>query len=223
MEASYWLERWGPGTKQGFHQTRINSRLEQFWPGLPLPTDAPVLVPLCGKSLDMLMLHKAGHPVIGVELSEYAVEAFFSENHLPFERRETGNLQEFTGTGNAAGIRLLAGDLFELDVAQTGALMGFYDRAALIALPPEMRARYVQKMASLLPGGAQGLLISLSYDPSKMNGPPFSVTDDEVQALYADDFNVTQIDSSSGPERLGNLADRGLDTMDERIYHIVRN
>jgi len=222
MHASYWLERWGPGTKQGFHQSKTNSRLEQFWPTLSLPADAPVLVPLCGKSLDMLMLHKAGHPVIGVELSEYAVEAFFAENQLPFERRDTGNLQEFTGTGNAAGIRLFAGDLFKLEVAQTGPLMGFYDRAALIALPPEMRRLYAKKLASLLPSGAPGLLISLIYDPSKMKGPPFSVPDEEVQALYTGDFSVTLIDSSSGPERLGSLAERGLDTMDERVYRMVR-
>ncbi len=221
MKAEKWHANWRDG-RLGFHQKKVNSRLEQFWPAFELPSDASVLVPLCGKSLDMLYLHQAGHRVIGVELSEIAGEAFFSENQLAFEKRDTGNLQEFTGVGDAAGIRLLIGDLFALEASQTGPLTAFYDRASLIALPAEMRQRYIAKLSSLLPAGATGLLISLIYDPSKMNGPPFSVSDDEVRALFNADFTVQQIDSSSGPERLGNLADRGLDTMEERVYRITR-
>ena len=221
MKAERWRASWQKG-KIGFHQKRVNSRLEQFWPTMGLSTDAAVLVPLCGKTLDMLYLQEAGHAVVGVELSEIAAEAFFAENQLTFERRETGNLQEFTGIGKAAGLRLLVGDIFELSASQTGPLKAFYDRAALIALPPEMRQRYAVKLTSLLPSGALGLLISIIYDPSKMNGPPFSVTDEEVHALFADNFDVQEIDNSKGPERLGNLANRGLDTMEERVYRLMR-
>ncbi len=221
MSENRWHESWKSG-KIGFHQTRFNTRLEKYWPALGLEAGAPVLVPLCGKSLDMLLLHQLGHPVVGVELSEIAVEAFFVENDLSFEHKKTGNLHEFTGTGKALGIRLLAGDLFELETAQTGPLKGFYDRASLIALPPETRQQYVDKMASLLPSGAVGLLIGLSYDPSKMSGPPFSVPDTEVRTLFAQDFQVTELSHSSGPDRLGNLADRGLDTMDEHVYQLLR-
>ncbi len=221
MSTNRWHESWKSG-KIGFHQERFNTRLEKFWPTLGLEANGSVLVPLCGKSLDMLFLHQLGHPVVGIELSEIAVEAFFVENQLSFERTQTGNLQEFTGTGTALGIRLLAGDLFDLETAQTGPLKGFYDRASLIALPPETRRRYVDKLASLLPSGASGLLIGLSYDPSKMSGPPFSVPDAEVQALFARDFQVSELARSSGPERLGNLADRGLDTMDEHVYQLLR-
>lgn len=221
MTSNRWEKSWEQG-KIGFHQSRINSRLAQHWASLALEPEAAVLVPLCGKSLDMLHLHELGHPVIGVELSQIAVEAFFSENQLTYEHRDTGNLQEFTGTGTAAGIRLLVGDFFELETAQTGPLRGFYDRASLIALPPEMRQGYIDKLASLLPPAAVGLLIGLSYDPSKMNGPPFSVPDEEVQTRFAKHFQITLLEHSSGPERLGNLAERGLDTMDEHIYQLLR-
>lgn len=221
MKADKWHAIWREG-KIGFHQTRFNSRLEQFWPALNLPADASVLVPLCGKSLDMLYLHQAGHRVVGVELSEIAAEAFFEENQLTYKRSNTGNLQEFTGTGKAAGVRLLTGDIFDLSTSQTGPLKAFYDRAALIALPSDMRARYAVKLASLLPTGADGVLISIIYDPSKMNGPPFSVPDNEVQALFAEHFSLNELDNSHGPERLGNLADRGLDTMEERVYQLKR-
>lgn len=221
MAANRWHEAWNSG-KIGFHQERTNTRLEQHWGTLGLKSNAPVLVPLCGKSLDMLMLHQLGHPVIGVELSEIAVKAFFDENGLSYERSETGNLQEFTGTADAAGIRLLAGDFFELETAQTGPLKGFYDRASLIALPSDIRQQYIDKLAELLPRGAVGLLIGLSYDPSKMDGPPFSIPDNEIKERFATDFKVTELAHSSGPERLGNLAKRGLDTMDEFIYQIRR-
>lgn len=217
-----WLNRWEEG-KIGWHQERVNSRLKAHWPNMGVAKGGSVLVPLCGKSLDMLWLHQAGYSVVGAELSEIAVEAFFSENQLPYERRDTGNLQEFTGTGEAAGIRLLAGDFFELDVAQTGPLSGFFDRASLIALPPEMRQAYMDKLAAVMPGEAVGLLIGLSYDPSKMSGPPFSVPDEEVQSGFAPHFDISVLEHSSGPDKLGNLSDRGLDTMEESVYRLVRN
>lgn len=222
MNPEKWHANWREG-RVGFHQERFNSRLVQFWPTLELCSDASVLVPLCGKSLDMLYLHEAGYGVVGVELSEIAAEAFFDENQLTYKRQDTGNLQEFTGTGKAAGLRLLTGDIFDLSTSQIGPVNAFYDRAALIALPNDMRTRYVQKLASLLPPEAIGLLISIIYDPSKMKGPPFSVPDEEVQALFADNFELLEIDRSNGPERLGNLADRGLDSMEERVYRLTRN
>lgn len=222
MKADVWHSHWEQG-KIGFHQKRYNSRLVEFWPTLQLPKGAAVLVPLCGKSLDMLQLHQAGHSVIGVELSEIAAIAFFEENQLSFKRSNTGNLQEFTGTGNADGIRLLVGDLFDLEASQTGPIAAFYDRASLIALPHEMRLKYAEKLSTFLASGTIGLLITIIYDPSKMSGPPFSVSDDEVKVLFSDSFDVREIDSSNGPERLGNLADRGLDTMEERVYRLERN
>ena len=221
MKADFWHTRW-QDNRIGFHQSRTNTRLEQFWPSLQIDTALPVFVPLCGKSLDMLMLHERGHPVIGVELSRLAVEAFFAENQLPYDVHQSGNLQEFTGTGVAAGLRLFAGDMFALETAQIGAIGGFYDRASLIAMPPEMRAQYVDKLATLLPTGAIGLLISLEYDPTKMKGPPFSVPDADVQSLFAGNFVIEPIDHSDGPERLGSLKERGLDTMKEHVYRLQR-
>ncbi len=222
MDADFWLVRWGDGRTQ-FHQTRINSRLQKYWPGFGLAEGATVLVPLCGKSLDMLMLREQGCQVVGVELSEVAAKAFFDENQLTYEVSKNGNLQEFTGTGGAIGIRLLVGDFFDVETAQTGAISAFYDRASLIALPPEMRRQYAVKMAELVPAGAKGLLISLTYDPSKMNGPPFSVPHEEIVDLFSASFELSELEYFSGHERLGSLANRGLDTMEERVYQLERN
>ncbi len=222
MEPDFWHTRWNEGRTK-FHQQKFNTRLQAHWSSLGVAENATVFVPLCGKSLDMLWLAEQGHPVVGVELSELAVTAFFEENKLAYTAESHGNLQEFTAAVEGVDIRLFVGDLFELTATQTGPLGAYFDRAALIALPQPMRQQYVDKLAELLPSGAIGLLIGLIYDPSKMQGPPFSVPDNEVQSLYRGAFNVLEVAQSAGPERLGDLAKRGLDTMEERVYRIERS
>jgi len=221
MESSFWHSHWQEN-KIGFHQSKYNSRLISLWPSLQLPKGAEVFVPLCGKTLDMLWLHEQGFKVLGVELSEIATAAFFDENKLPYEVTQSGSLQLFTGADKAAGIRILAGDMFAMQPAQTAGVSAVYDRAALVAMPPEMRQQYVDKLAALLPINATGILISMNYDPSKMNGPPFSVPDDIVRALLEPYYSVSVLEHSEGPERLGNLQGRGLDTLEEHVYRITK-
>ncbi len=59
-----------------------------------------------------------------------------------------------------------------------------YDRAALVALPADLRPGYVGHTQSLLKTRAMQLLITLEYDQSAANGPPFSVLPDEVKAHW---------------------------------------
>ncbi len=221
MESTFWHSRWQEN-KIGFHQSKINSRLKSLWPTLQLPKGAEVFVPLCGKTLDMLWLHEQGFKVLGVELSEIAAAAFFDENKLSYEINHSGSLQLFTGTDSAAGIRILAGDMFAMEPDQTVGVSAVYDRASLVAMPPEMRQQYVDKLAVLLPADTTGMLISMNYDPSKMKGPPFSVPDDVVRALLEPYYSVSLMEHSQGPDRLGNLQDRGLDTMEEHVYRITK-
>jgi len=221
MESNFWHTRW-QANKIGFHQSKYNSRLTAHWAKLQLPPGAQVFVPLCGKSLDMLWLHEQGYKVLGVELSDIACAAFFNENNLPYELSEEGCLQVFTGTHKAAGIRLYAGDMFAMTPTQTAGVSAVYDRASLVAMPPNMRQDYVTKLAELLPGNTTGILISMNYDPSKMKGPPFSVPDDVIQQLLQPYYTLSVLNHSVGPERLGNLSDRGLDTLEEYVYRITR-
>ena len=81
MDAEFWLERWREG-RTHFHQTRITPLLQKYWPTLAVPKGGRVLVPLAGKSLDMVWLAAQGHAVLGVELSQLAVDQFFEENEL---------------------------------------------------------------------------------------------------------------------------------------------
>jgi len=222
MEPAYWRNKW---TKDeiGFHQARINTRLQRWWPSLELEAGSQVLVPLCGKTLDMLWLLQQGHQVLGIELSEIAVRAFFDENEFNYESRlDQHGLQHFVGTGDAESLHLIAGDWFSVPPEYTVNIAGCYDRASLVALPGPTRQQYAAHLAKLLPMDTKSLLITMNYDPTKMSGPPFAVSDQEVRELFATSFTVNELEFFDGAERLGNLRDRGLDSLQEYIYCLQR-
>jgi len=79
MRVNFWIKAWNEGNI-GFHLTDKHPALEKFWPSLE--AGASVLVPLCGKSQDLLWLEESGLDVIGVEFVESAVLDFFRENSL---------------------------------------------------------------------------------------------------------------------------------------------
>ena len=133
MEAAYWQNAWQED-RIGFHQQNINKRLQSHWSSLTLPPGAPVFVPLCGKTLDMLWLHEQGHAVTGVELSSKATQEFFTDNNFPYTRAVDGDFEIFEGVDNAAGITLLAGDFFQAETRASGALPRFL-RSCIIDRP----------------------------------------------------------------------------------------
>lgn len=185
IDDGYWLQRWREG-RTGFHQPRVLPLLEKHWPAIDVPRGGRVFVPLAGKSLDMLWLAAQGHRVFGVELSPLAVEQFFAEHRLVPEIRTSR-----CGTHYMAGaIELLCGDVFALDAAALADCTGVYDRAALIALPPDLRERYAAQVYASLPVGCRGLLVTLEYPPHEKRGPPFSVNEAEVRSLYARHWQV---------------------------------
>ncbi len=156
MKKDFWLERW-EREKIGFHQDEVSPYLCQYWQELNLAHDSVVFVPLCGKSRDMLWLREQGHQVLGVELSAIAVQAFFKENGYTPQHSTRGKFDRC----EANGIRILCGDFFDLGRDDLANVSVVYDRAALIALPPEMRERYVRDMVGILPTATQILLITL--------------------------------------------------------------
>lgn len=183
MDAEFWNERWREG-RIGFHQDRVTPLLEQYWDAVGAPPGARVLVPLAGKSLDMLWLASRGHRVLGVELSPLAVTQFFAENRLSPTIAERADGVHYT----AGAIELVLGDVFALDAETVSSCSAVYDRAALIALPPPSRARYADELYARLPAGCRGLLITLEYPQEQKSGPPFSVSGDEVQERFGRDW-----------------------------------
>jgi thiopurine S-methyltransferase len=171
-----WLERWKSG-HTGWHEAHGNTALHKFWP--KLAAGSRVLVPLCGKSVDLLWLEQQGLDVTGVELCEIAVRAFFTEHDIPFDIESAEGLPRFKARQH--NIVIYCGDYFDYSDEPYDAV---YDRAALVALPPDLRPAYAAHTKSLMKPEAHHLLITLEYDQSKVNGPPFSVLADEVQGYW---------------------------------------
>jgi thiopurine S-methyltransferase len=187
MDPDFWLERWR-NAQIGFHQPRPNAKLAAYWPRLALSPGATVFVPLCGKSLDMAWLAQRGHRVIGIELSEAALDAFFASQHLTPDTRSEGPL-----TVKAAGpYELWCGDFFAMHPDLVATATAVYDRAALVALPPAMRRDYARHLLSLFPAPPPALLITLEYDQSRADGPPHSVPRAEIDDLFAAAYHIDE-------------------------------
>lgn len=217
MQPEFWHERWRNG-QIGFHQPTVDRNLKRHWPMLNLGRGSRVLVPLCGKSLDLTWLRDAGHSVVGIEISAAAIESFFAENGITAQRRVQGDFEIY----EASNLQLFCGDFFKFTSALAGEAAAVYDRAALIAWAPEQRARYAAHIAGLLSAGTPMLLNTLEYEQAQMEGPPFSVTSDEVRELYAPRFKIQEIARQDILARELRLRKRGLTALAEVCYHLVR-
>ena len=212
MQPDFWHQRWADN-QIGFHQSAPTPLLLKHWPALGITPGAQVFVPLAGKSLDMAWLASQGHRVLGVELSQLAVEQFFAEHDLQPGIRETKYGRHYT----ANGIELICGDAFALDADALRDCAAVFDRAALIALPPELRERYASELYASLPTGSRGLLVTLEYPQEERPGPPFSVTEDEIRALYSRDWQVDLLDRRPiPPEHPGYVG--GVSRLDTATY-----
>lgn len=217
MEHSFWEERWQRG-EIGFHQPHIHAQLQQFWPGLSLPKGSIVFVPLSGKTRDMVWLAEQGHKVIGAELSELAVRDFFKDCGLTPAVAPSGPFHVF----EAGPYTIYQGDFFALPADALRGVAVCYDRAAMIALPPEMRPQYAEKLASVLPLEAAIFVISIEYPEGEIKGPPFAVAQDEVHALYGKLYDIDVLEVRDGLAASDNLKKRGVTRLEEVAYLLRR-
>lgn len=217
MEADFWHQRWQQNLI-GFHKSGVNHWLMEYWKQLVPSAETGVFVPLCGKSRDLLWLRECGHPVTGVELSSIAVEDFFRENDLQPQERLQGCFRIWS----TSKLNILCGDFFDLQSEQLADIGAVYDRAALIALPPEMRLPYVDRLTSLFRPATRMLLITMEYPQVQMDGPPFAVEQDEVLRLFSRHWSVEVLSEDNILVKEPRFAERGLNRLSEKIYQLVR-
>jgi thiopurine S-methyltransferase len=198
MEPSFWRERWQEG-RIGFHEGKPNAFLAKHVD--KLGPRGRVFVPLCGKAEDLAFLASRGHEVVGVDLVESAVRDFFREHGIDPEESRTDRLL----TLRHEAITLLAGDFFALTKEDVAGATAAYDRASIVALPPDMRARYVAHLRALLAKGAPIVTITFDYDESRFTGPPFAVTEAELRRHY-EGATLELLDSSPLSQTTGALA-----------------
>nr|WP_314876081.1 thiopurine S-methyltransferase [uncultured Pseudomonas sp.] len=216
MQAAFWHKKWADN-QIGFHQSQVNPYLQAHWPTLQLAPGSRVLVPLCGKSLDVLWLAGQGHQVRGIELSAEAIQAFFAGNGLQPEVSRHGRFEVW----RSGEIELWCGDIFDLQAADLADCVGLYDRAALIALPQEMRSSYLHLLGDGLPTGAKGLLVTLEYDQARIDGPPFSVAEDEVREGFAG-WQIDALEAQQIITESPKFTQAGVSSLLERAYHLYR-
>ncbi len=205
MEPSFWKARWQEG-RIGFHEGKPNAFLERHV--ARLGAEGRVFVPLCGKTEDMAFLASKGHEVLGIDLVESAVGDFFREHGLE-PARETN--ERFTVLRQAP-FTLLAGDFFALTKDDLAGVTAVYDRAAVVALPPDLRTRYAALLRSLVAPGTPILVVSFEYPQERMEGPPFSVGEDEIRRLYAG-ASIERLDEA--PLETGKLAEAGVGAIEQ--------
>ncbi|MEI8611912.1 thiopurine S-methyltransferase [Enterovibrio sp. Hal110] len=193
MDQEFWHGRWAEN-RIGFHLTETNPLLVKYWPALSPTRDQSVLVPMCGKSVDLSWLASNHNNVVGVELSDIAVRGFFAEHlYTPLVTQISGShkLYEFDE------LSVYSGDFFTAPLSTYPLI---YDRAALIAMPESLREQYVSHLLSLLASGGKILLVTLDYPQDEMSGPPFSVNADAVKALF-EGCNVTFLNRDNEASR----------------------
>ncbi|MCA0402408.1 MAG: thiopurine S-methyltransferase [Proteobacteria bacterium] len=215
MEQEFWLNKWQQNDIN-FNQTKPNKYLQQFIDALNLEKGATLFVPLCGKSIDMLWLREQGYRIIGVELSEKACQDFFIEHGIDFRLSKVQDFQSY----EAEGIQLLAGDFFKLTANYLKNAKAVYDRAALIALPAQLRQTYVQHLQSLLNISMPILLITASFNQEEMPGPPFSLSKSDIDKLFSDYFEIRSLYSGEAENIPSHLLKRGLTEAKDKIYLI---
>ncbi len=179
MEKKFWIEKWD-SNQIAFHQETINHWLQTKWEeSIPMAQGKTVLVPLCGKSHDMLFLAELGYHVIGVELSSKAIKDFFKDNKISYEKV----IEQRHTFYKSKNITLVCADIFQLSKEFLGEIYAVYDRASLIALAPDTRNKYVQWLSHL--GADYIFYVGLEFD-NKEIGPPFSITKDEALKYFSD-------------------------------------
>lgn len=176
---AFWAERWAEG-RTAFHREEVHPALLGEAGRFLGEEPQRVLVPLCGKALDVPWLAEQGHAVVGVEIVRQAVETLFAEHGLVTEIETRGDHDVY----RAGPLQVWCGDFFGLPES-VGPFTRVWDRAALVAVPPDRRSDYVATLLRLAPG-ALLWLVSIDYDAGALGGPPFAVSDDEVRTRFAD-------------------------------------
>lgn len=215
MKAEFWLNKW-ESNETGFHQKSANEALRAHWASVQAPAGGTVFVPLCGKSLDMCWLADQGYEVVGVEVSSIACNAFFDSLKLRPQIRPAGQFCSYS----AGPYRILQGDFFSATDADLGPVAAFYDRAALVAMPPDMQQEYARRLVRLLPQGAVGLINCLEYPPESMDGPPFSIGEARLHELLGASCRVTRLSVREINTEGTSLEGRGLAGLAETAYSV---
>lgn len=219
MNYDFWASRWTKN-KTGWHLRRVHPKLIEYWPQLGLGENSTVLVPFCGKSLDLDWLAERHQRVIGIELVEQPVRELITERHPDYHHRK---MEPFT-IYETDRLEIWNGDFFQLNPALLQHVDGIYDRGSIVSLPSGDRRKYAEKCIQLAASNTRILLIVFAYNQEEMEGPPFSVPPEEVEELFGNHFKINHLLNQSIFDEVDNFRRKGLTSyMDLNVYHLYNN
>ena len=198
MNPEFWQARWKE-KRIGFNQPKVNPLLIKYFSDLQMAIGSRIFIPLCGKSIDMIWLANQGFDMVGVELVESAVQEFFTENNISYTIKahdKSSNIKCYQGQLSGQTIALWVADIFMLRTNDVGRVDAVYDRAALIAMPEELRLQYSQQVIDLSQNAPQ-LLLTLNYDQNERAGPPFSISHEQIQQYYSAHYQIQELEGES--------------------------
>ena len=217
MKSSDWLNRWRQN-RIGFHESGVNAYLQQFLSEFGLKPGDKIFIPLCGKAHDIAWLAQQGFEVIGVELSDFAIESFFHEQKLVCKQFESDQFL----IRKSGSISIYQGDFFNIPRDVLAECKLVYDRASLIAFDRVNRECYCDYLQSIVPSMADMLLITLDYDQSQMSGPPFAVSQAEINGYYRSNYSISELERNDVLDERPRWRDQGLTALTETVFHLKR-
>jgi thiopurine S-methyltransferase len=217
MEISYWQSRWQKD-KTGWHMDMVYPQLIELWPQNFAKEDTTVLIPLCGKSLDIQWFIQQGYHVIGVDVSYKALKTVRDRSAETFTAEQSHGFSVYRSNS----LELWEGNFMDLPISKIPRPHIIYDKASIIALPPKMRSIYAQKVLSFCTPSTEIFLQTFEYRQEEMHGPPFSVDDTEIQQYFGDRFNLSLMHEQPKLEELNGFKRRGLKSyLTEKVFHLT--
>ncbi len=192
----FWINYWETDSAK-WHSPVVSPWLKHFsGKFLGQAKSQRILVPLCGKSADMLWLHSLGHSVVGCDCSGIALQDFFTMNHKSggYTRNviQIGQKQISEHTSkDMPNLSLFEGDFFDLTPVLIGGKVDcVLDRAALVALHPSMAERYLRHLLTLLKqsDNSKVLFASVSHLPFPV-APPHTWKAEQIEPILIKFFH----------------------------------
>ncbi len=184
MSNQLWKAKW-KRNDISFHQPVINPLLQQYLSTLNLYAGDRLLIPLCGKSVDMDWLSQSGFRVTGIEISEIAIKAYFDALQVSPAKQRHGCFTRWS----YQNVEIWCGDIFDLTMMDLSNIKVLYDNASLTAFPADDRIQYIRHFSDNLPHDCQILLIT-DETPDDQQFNSVMTIDSEVSALYSTDYQI---------------------------------
>ncbi|XP_013388873.1 probable thiopurine S-methyltransferase [Lingula anatina] len=195
-----WIGAWERNSTR-WHMPNVNCFLEEFLDVLLAGKKAAkILVPLCGKTIDMKWLADLGHTVIGVDGAEKAATEFFTEQNIAYKVEPCDAIQGTLCCSMDNKIRIYVGDFFKFNQDFEGQFDAIWDRASLVAIDESDRLQYVNILNSVLKPGCHCLIEAMDFIPSEKSGSPHAIPLECVRELFGNDYNVKLLKCINGQE-----------------------